>query len=109
MNDDTLISHTNLDRRALRRLTEMGLRTVGEVRRTPDFVLLRQRSLGKTTLRQIREVLGGFINAEPLPANPAEIPALDIDAEWSSKLRSIAAQLIEIADLIQSRQQGGVR
>jgi len=77
----------------------MGLRTVGEVRRTPDSALLRQRTLGRRTLQHIRETLGEFIDAEA--------PTPNIDAQLERKLRSVAAQLVELAELMQLRQQGG--
>lgn len=61
MIDDRPISHVpDLNNRALRCLGALGLSTVGEVRRTHDRVLLRQRTLGRKTLANIRETLGPF-------------------------------------------------
>ena len=56
--DDTLISDVEFPVRIRNVLAIAGLKTVGEVRETPDETLLRFQDLGKGSVAHLRETLG---------------------------------------------------
>jgi DNA-directed RNA polymerase alpha subunit len=56
--DKTLISQVQFSARILNALTAAGLRTVGEVRETPDKMLLSLPDLGPGSVAHLRETLG---------------------------------------------------
>ena len=56
--DDTPISAVEFPARIRTVLTAAGLETVGEVRETPDEILLSFQELRKASLAHIRETLG---------------------------------------------------
>lgn len=102
MNDDTPLSHVpDLNNRALRCLEALGLNTVGEARRTHDRVLLRQRTLGRKTLANIRETLGPFETPRSPPQSGMAtetdvLMAMARGVLLAKKLRLSDDQLIDI-------------
>jgi DNA-directed RNA polymerase alpha subunit len=56
--DDTPISEVELPPRIRNVLVAAGLQTVGEVRETSDEILLSFQDLGKTSVANLREILG---------------------------------------------------
>ena len=56
--DDTLISDVEFPARIRNVLAIAGLKTVGEVRETPDETLLSFQDLGKSSVAHLRETLG---------------------------------------------------
>lgn len=100
MHDETPISELRLNSRARSVVRRLGLSTVGEVRRMPDFTLLRERGLGIETLWHIRQVVGSCRELSPVTREGT-------GESLESKLRTAAALLIEVADIIQA--QGGMK
>lgn len=77
VSDETSIGHVHsLAGRTRRALRRGGLETVGQVRRTSDFELLRIPGIGKLSLRDIRECLG-CAPAEGVPASMSKLPLRD--------------------------------
>jgi DNA-directed RNA polymerase alpha subunit len=56
--DDTAIREVRFPKRIRNALFAAGLYTVGEVRETPDEALLALPDFGKTSVAQLREMLG---------------------------------------------------
>jgi DNA-directed RNA polymerase alpha subunit len=56
--DDTLIERVELPRKVKDTLVTAGLRTVGDIRETPDSAILQIQNLGKSSLPLLRETLG---------------------------------------------------
>ena len=56
--DDTAIREVRFPKRIRNALFAAGLKTVGEVRETPDEALLALPDFGKTSVAQLREMLG---------------------------------------------------
>jgi hypothetical protein len=56
--DDASIDDSGLPTIVKNALLAAGLKTVGQVRETPDKVILRQRRIAKGRLRLVRNILG---------------------------------------------------
>ena len=56
--DDTPIEEVRLSARIRNVLRAEGLKTVGEVRETPDVVLLSFHDIGRGSVEQLRQKLG---------------------------------------------------
>jgi hypothetical protein len=56
--DDTSIKTVKLPSKIKRALLMTGLRTVGEIRETPDIAILQIKDLGESSLALLREKLG---------------------------------------------------
>lgn len=56
--DDVSIDQVRLPHRIERALAAAGLKTVGDVRKASDAVLLSIRNLGQSSLTHLRNVLG---------------------------------------------------
>jgi DNA-directed RNA polymerase alpha subunit len=56
--DDTLVEIVNLPQRVRDALLLGGIRTVGQVRETPDCELLNLPNIGKSSLEHLRQSLG---------------------------------------------------
>jgi DNA-directed RNA polymerase alpha subunit len=56
--DDTPIEEVHLSTRIRKVLRAEGLKTVGEVRETPDVVLLSFHDIGRGSVDQLRKKLG---------------------------------------------------
>ncbi len=56
--DGTLIQNVRLPARIRQAIEHAGLRTVGEVRRTPDAELLTFPDLGRESVSYLRKTLG---------------------------------------------------
>jgi hypothetical protein len=56
--DDTLLSRVDFSTRIQNVLSAAGLRTVGEVRESPDDMLLSLPDLGKASVDHLRKTLG---------------------------------------------------
>ena len=56
--DNASIDDSGLPTIVKNALLAAGLKTVGQVRETPDAVILRQRRIAKGRLRLVRNVLG---------------------------------------------------
>ena len=70
--DDTPISAVEFPARIRNVLTAAGLKTLGEVRETPDEILLSFQDLGMASVAHIRETLGlpSCDGVRPLDTNP---------------------------------------
>ena len=58
LSDDTLIDDVRLSTRIRNALIFAGIKTVGQVRETPDGTLLSLQNLGKRSVAHLRETLG---------------------------------------------------
>ena len=56
--DDTPIDRIEFSTRVHKALTAAGLKTIGEVRETPNEILLNLQDLGPNSVSYLREVLG---------------------------------------------------
>ena len=56
--DDTLIESVELPPKVKDTLVTAGLKTVGDIRETPDSEILQIQNLGKSSLALLRETLG---------------------------------------------------
>lgn len=56
--DDTLIESVELPPKVKDILVTAGLKTVGDIRETPDSEILQIQNLGKSALALLRETLG---------------------------------------------------
>jgi DNA-directed RNA polymerase alpha subunit len=56
--DDTLIENVELPPKVKDTLITSGLKTVGDIRETPDSKILQIQNIGKSSLALLRESLG---------------------------------------------------
>ena len=79
--DDTPISAVEFPARIRNVLTAAGLKTLGEVRETPDEILLSFQDLGMASVARIRETLGlpSCDGVRPLDKNPCVYRKLKSD------------------------------
>jgi DNA-directed RNA polymerase alpha subunit len=56
--DDTPIEDVRLSTRIRNALSSAGIKTVGQIRETPDGTLLGMRKLGPRSVAHLRETLG---------------------------------------------------
>jgi DNA-directed RNA polymerase alpha subunit len=68
--DDTPIDAVNFPTRTRKALTHAGLKTIGEVRETPDEVLISLPDFGRGSVAHLRETLGlpSCAGVRPRPA-----------------------------------------